>query len=799
MEGERMKHKRASLFFVLVFVIAWGRFDQAHRGLGTSHAQGERQQVLVLHSYHQGYKWTDDITAGIESVLGEENVDLRIEYMDTKRIFDENYLQELYQIYQYKFSDSRFDVIISSDDNAFNFLLQHRDQLFPGTPVVFCGVNFFQPSALEGHKLFTGVNEDVDVRGSLEIALKLHPNTRQVVLINDTTTTGLRVHEKIASVVSDYEPEIEFVWLEDVEMAEIQTRVQTLPSSSLILYTLFFRDKAGKFFEYDDSISQIAARSQAPIYGAWDFSLGYGIVGGLLTRGYSQGETAAQLAQRILNGEDVANIPIVQQSPNRYMFDYEQMKRFGVGESDLPLDSDLINKPFSFIERYRNLVWSIVIGVIIAATISVALLRTMWGRRQAEKELWERNRELQAVRDTLEQFVVERTGDLERRNAQLEAAAHVAKDAAAIHDVGRLLNETVRLISDHFGFYHAGIFLLDESREYAVLRAASSEGGQKMLDRGCQLKVGEVGIVGVVANTSQPRIALDFREPQSNDIREPTRLSSAEAAHAEGSSQALLRQAQDAKSNDFREPQSNDMGEDTIHSDSPDLPRTRSEMAVPLVVRGRVIGVLDVQSTEAAAFTSEDVAVLQVLADQVALAIENARLLKAAQDRLSESRALAGQYEKQGWGTLATEKTAWGYVYDGVEVTSRDTAPVTETTPQLSVPLRVRDETIGKLNLVLGEQEPGSEEVELAQAITEQASQALERARLFQETQRRVNRERIIREVSDKMQRATDQEALMRVTAEELNRILGTSRTYVRLGTEDELRGKSELEERGVT
>jgi GAF domain-containing protein/ABC-type uncharacterized transport system substrate-binding protein len=743
-----MKHKRSSLFLVLLFVIAWGWFDQAHHGLGTSRAQGEQQQVLVLHSYHQGYKWTDDITEGIESVLGEENVDLRIEYMDTKRVFDETFVQELYQLYQYKFSDSKFDAIISSDDNAFNFLLQHRDQLFPGTPVVFCGVNFFQPETLEGHELFTGVNEDVDVRGSLDIALQLHPNTRQVVLINDTTTTGLRVHEKIASVVTEYEPEIEFVWLEDVDMAEIQTRVQTLPSSSLVLYTLFFRDKAGKFFEYDDSIAQIAASSQVPIYGTWDFSLGHGIVGGMLTSGYSQGETAARLALRILNGEDAAHIPVVQQSPNRYMFDYEQMKRFDIGESDLPLDSSLINKPFSFIEKYRGLVWSIVIGVLVATLVIAVLLRAVWRRRQAEKELQERNRELQAIRDTLEQFVEARTADLERRSAQLEAAAHVAKDAAAIHDVGRLLNETVRLISDRFGFYHAGIFLLDEAREYAVLRAASSEGGQKMLHRGHQLKVGEVGIVGVVANTSQPRIALD-------------------------------------------------VGEDVVYFDNPDLPRTRSEMAAPLVVRGRVIGVLDVQSTEPAAFTSEDVAVLQVLADQVALAIENARLLKETQDRLDESRALAGQYQKQGWGTLATEKASWGYVYDGVDVTSRDTAPVTETPPQLSVPLRVRDETIGKLNLVLGEQEPGSEEVELAQAITEQASQALERARLFQETQRRVNRERIIREVSDKMQRATDQEALMRVTAEELNRILGASRTYVRLGTEDELRRKSKVEKGG--
>jgi GAF domain-containing protein len=181
--------------------------------------------------------------------------------------------------------------------------------------------------------------------------------------------------------------------------------------------------------------------------------------------------------------------------------------------------------------------------------------------------------------------------ETQRRATQLAAAAEVARDATAILDVDQLLDQTVHLISEQFGFYHAGVFLLDEQSEYAVLRAASSEGGRRMLERGHQLRVGEVGIVGYAAGTGEPRIAFD-------------------------------------------------VGEDAAHFAHADLPDTRSEMALPLKVQERVIGVLDVQSTQEAAFSEEDVAVLQTMADQLATAIANARLFEEAQRRARRERLI---------------------------------------------------------------------------------------------------------------------------------------------------------------
>ena len=325
--------------------------------------------------------------------------------------------------------------------------------------------------------------------------------------------------------------------------------------------------------------------------------------------------------------------------------------------------------------------------------------------------------QLQEIFSTLEQRVAERTEALRRRTLQLEAAATVAREAAAIRDVGTLLDETAHLISDRFGFYHTGIFLLDEAREYAVLRAASSEGGRRMLERGHRLRVGEQGIVGYVASTGEPRIALD-------------------------------------------------VGRDAVFFDNPDLPLTRSEMALPLRVRGEVIGVLDVQSEKPAAFTEEDAAVLQVLADQIALAIENARLLGESQRALKELQTIYDERVRAAWEDLQAPAAL---VYDRIEVAPAEPTAdplvekaleegevVTEVDPEekhstVIAPLRLRDEVIGAIAVEDTDEARAwtQEEIELIEAVSEQVALALESARLYAEAR----------------ERAAEQEALARIAA----------------------------------
>jgi putative methionine-R-sulfoxide reductase with GAF domain len=176
--------------------------------------------------------------------------------------------------------------------------------------------------------------------------------------------------------------------------------------------------------------------------------------------------------------------------------------------------------------------------------------------------------ELQSNQAMLEDQIQEHTADLNNQNRQMALTAQVTREFSTIQDLDQLLNETVNLISDNFAFYHTGIFLLDETGRYAVLKAASSEGGKRMLARSHQLRVGEVGMVGYVTDRGVPRISLD-------------------------------------------------VGEDAVFFNNPDLPATRSEMTLPLQVRGELIGALDVQSIESAAFDDEDATILQSLADQL--------------------------------------------------------------------------------------------------------------------------------------------------------------------------------------
>ncbi len=344
---------------------------------------------------------------------------------------------------------------------------------------------------------------------------------------------------------------------------------------------------------------------------------------------------------------------------------------------------------------------------------------------------------LQELYADLEQKVVDRTRGLERRAVQLETAAEVARDAAAIHDVDELLEETVALISDKFGFYHAAIFLLDDTGQYAVLESASSPGGRRMLERGHRLEVGEKGIVGYVAEAVESRVALD-------------------------------------------------VGKDAVHFVNPDLPETRSEMALPLVAGGEVIGVLDVQSTQVGAFDDEDVAILEVVADQLALAIENARLLEESRQAVREMRAARGDYIRTAWARLNQQA---GFEYDRVSVRSVDPPSssilhqaleagevVAMSNPEdqwaaLSSPLRLRDQVIGVLSLedADGREDWTEDEIELVEEVSEQVALALENTRLFQETREMAQRRALVNEVLQAASTSLEPENLLHKAAEAIS------------------------------
>jgi nitrate/nitrite-specific signal transduction histidine kinase len=352
--------------------------------------------------------------------------------------------------------------------------------------------------------------------------------------------------------------------------------------------------------------------------------------------------------------------------------------------------------------------------------------------------------------EVLEKRVDERTQELQRRTAQLQVAAAVARDVAGASNLDKLLVSAVNLIRDRFGFYHAGIFLNDARGEFAVLHAATGEAGRDMLDRQHKLRItspgsagAATGLVGRAAETGEAQLARDVEL-------------------------------------------------DPFHYKNPLLPDTRSEVALPLVVADRVIGVLDVQSRTPDAFDEPSIEILQVMADQLAIAIQNARLLQEVRENLNELQSAYGRIEKQEWSRLSRSNPVIGFEYDGAEATPitaqdnqvlfREKAAGDGQVTPLRVPLRVRGEVIGSLDVWPAAGELSEAEVYLLATISSRLSQVLEGARLLGQAQRLAAREQQINSIATQVRSAVNLESILQNTVRELGKALGTRRAYIQLG-----------------
>jgi GAF domain-containing protein len=407
---------------------------------------------------------------------------------------------------------------------------------------------------------------------------------------------------------------------------------------------------------------------------------------------------------------------------------------------------------------------AIIIPVLLvgsAGIIHLLILRlneSLERARASESAQRGKNAELEALRATLEERINRRAAELEaanqtleRRARRFEAIAQVLQAVSSIQNLDTLLPQVTRVISGQFNIYHTGIFLLDHRREFAVLRAANSPGGQNMLARGHKLKVGQTGIVGFVTATGQPRIALN-------------------------------------------------VGMDAVFFNNPDLPETRSEMALPLRYAGQIIGALDVQSTEPNAFAQDDVETLSILADQVAIAINNARTLEEAQRSLTEAQSAIGTSTRETWKSIRPKSLGLGvqlrestltplekplnedHVREAVErgetvVTGGENEP-----PKIAVPIRLRGQVIGVMNLqTRGNYTLTKNDADVASAVAERLSLALETATLLQAAQQRASLERMTSDIASRIVASTRFESILQTAAQELSRALGGSDVLVQV------------------
>lgn len=373
------------------------------------------QKVLLLHSYHSGYKWTDDITSAVQDEFHGKKIDLRIEHLDTKRYFTPEYFIQEKEFLAKKYTNTQFDVVLVSDNNALNFMLDFRTELFPDTPIVFCGVNSFRPEMLKGQKNITGINESVGVRKTVDLMLSIHPKAKRIVVIYDDSVTASILEKSFKERTEGKYPGIEWLYTENFSTAELQELLLFLTPKDLVLLGVFFRDKNGRQFEYDESATLVTQKSPVPVYGLFDFYLNHGIIGGYLTNGALQGQMGAKLVLDILNGKTADEIPVIMKSPNQYFADYSVMEKFGIKKDKFPQETIFINQQPHFYKENKVAIWSAVTVIICLSILSILLSINIVKKKKAEAKLRHLARDLT-------KRVEERTEELFLANAEMKSS-----------------------------------------------------------------------------------------------------------------------------------------------------------------------------------------------------------------------------------------------------------------------------------------------------------------------------------------------------------------------------------------
>ncbi len=359
-----------------------------------------KKKLLVLNSYHEGFLWTDTIMSGIESVLGDpekRDIDLYIEYMDTKRFPTTLVFPPLRELYARKYAQTRPDVIVTTDDDALNFMLAYGDSLFPNAPVVFCGPNAFEDARIAGHDNYTGVVEEYDLSSTITLALRLHPKARHVAAVTDVTSTGKYNLDRLHKVAPLIAGKADFIELSGLSTKELQDALHRLPADTVVLHLSFYRDRNGKSYTVSESTRLIKDSTDLPLYSCWDFMLGNGIIGGKMVSGTMQGATAAEMALRILDGTPVKDIPILKESPNRFMFDYPALIQAGLDIADLPEGSIILNRPVSYYQLYKNQILAVAAGMMVMLALIVAMGVNILLRRRAQRDLRESEERFRAL------------------------------------------------------------------------------------------------------------------------------------------------------------------------------------------------------------------------------------------------------------------------------------------------------------------------------------------------------------------------------------------------------------------
>lgn len=400
MRDKFLKQKRITIVGITLFLLCLNLSNYVY-------AEGsiEQKNVLIINSYNQGLTWSKDETAGVIDTLKKSgyNLSISMEDMDWKNYPTDENIQQLYDYFLYKYQNKAIDILIATDDAALEFVLKNRENLFSNAPVVFCGVNQNGVTRItSGYKNFTGTLEEVDPTDTIKMALNINPSLKNVYILFDNSESGVSTGEIVVDKIKSMNMNLNTIPLNNLSYDELIKYVRSFDRDSIILVTTYYSDVNGKIVEFENVSREVSKNSSVPVYHLYDLGLNNGAFGGIMMSGKLQGESAANLAIRMLEGENINNIPVLSLKTTRKVFDFQQLKRFNIALNGIPKDSEVINKPFSFFETYKTLVLSILAAFIILVSFVCILMFYIIQIKRMRKNLFDSYEELTQIYEELE-------------------------------------------------------------------------------------------------------------------------------------------------------------------------------------------------------------------------------------------------------------------------------------------------------------------------------------------------------------------------------------------------------------
>ena len=361
-----------------------------------------QKEILLLHSYNMGLKWTDNITYGIKEILDKHpDYELTVEYMDSKKINTKEYFDSLLNLYEKKFSSRKYEVLIAADNYAFNFALNHHKKIFNNIPIVFTGVENFKENMIPENlkKYVTGVVEYKEIEKNINLINQTIKNLDTLYIISDNTLSSKAIQNQILSASKKFENRFKIIYDNKIDITSLKEKVNSLPKNSAVLFTSLYSDIKGRYIPYNN-LRVFFQNSKYPVFVLNKIHLGEGVIGGIVVNPIEQGSLAAKKAFEIINGAKPSSIKI-DTPTSKYYFDYNIIKKYNLNNSDISLLATLINKPKGFFEKYRKFIDSAFLLMPLLILLIIGLIVNIVKRVKLEIKL--------AKQKKNEQFLIQRS------------------------------------------------------------------------------------------------------------------------------------------------------------------------------------------------------------------------------------------------------------------------------------------------------------------------------------------------------------------------------------------------------